>query len=180
VNTPGRASAALGAGSAFLALWVAACAGTHPAPKFASDPKADFSAMKTYAWDDGDGFQLPHGDSIVDGHYIDERVRAAVDRELAGKGIHKAPAGGAAMLVSYRTGDTGVADEVKDPNMAWLTGYEITDYEKSRTIAIDIRSPAHKLVWRGSIARLEGQNPEAVGRSLDHDVAVLMEHFPPK
>ena len=58
--------------------------------------------------------------------------------------------------------------------------YEITDYEKSRTIAIDIRSPAHKLVWRGSIARLEGQSPEAVGRSLDHDVAVLMEHFLPK
>jgi len=174
-----RVSAAA-AGVALLACLVTACAGTHPAPKFASDPQADFSDMKTYAWDDGPNFQLPHGDSIVDGHYIDERVRAAVDRALEGKGIHKAPVGGAAMLVSYRTGDTGVADEVKDPNMAWLTGYEITDYEKSRTIAIDIRSPAHKLVWRGSIARLEGQNPEAVGRSLDHDVAVLMEHFPPK
>ena len=159
----------------------AGCAGTHPAPRYAWDPKADFGALKSYAWDDGPGFQPPHGDSIIDGRFIDERVRAAVDRTLQGKGLHKVDPAQADVLISYRTGDTGVAAQEEVQGYDWWTGYYVTGdrYEKERTIRIDIRKPPQVLVWRGEITRLEGTNPEAVGRELDREVGTLLAHFPP-
>ena len=38
--------------------------------------------MKTYAWYEGPNFQIPHGDSIIDGQFIDRTVRQAVDESL--------------------------------------------------------------------------------------------------
>ncbi len=155
------------------------CRGTHPAPQFAWDKAADFAAMKTYAWYDGPGYPMPHGDSIIDGQFIDRHVRSAVEESLGKKGFRKVDAASAGMFVSYRSGDTGVSDEVRDPNYAWLTGYETTMYEKSREVVIDIRNPSKKLVWRGSITRLEGENPDAAGREIDHEVDALLSKFPP-
>ena len=157
----------------------AACAGTHPAPRYTWDPKADFAPLKTFAWWNPPGFQLPHGDSIIDGEFIDDHVRKAVDQSLEAKGFQKVDVANAGLLVSYSSGDTGVADEVKDPNYAWLTGYESTMYEKSRQMTINIRDRAKKLIWVGSITRLEGENPNAVGREIDHEIHVLLDHFPP-
>jgi hypothetical protein len=161
------------------AVFAAACAGTNPAPQFAWDPKVDFTPLKSYAWYDGPGFHVPHGDSIIDGRFIDQHVRSAVDSGLAQKGFQKADSANASLFVSYNTGDTGVSSQVKDPNYAWLTGYEITMYEKSRMVTIDMRDREKKLIWRGSITRLEGENPEAAGREIDHEIAVLLDHFPP-
>jgi len=162
-----------------VAAMLAACAGTHPAPRYAWDPKADFAPLKTFAWWDPPGFQPPHGDSIIDGEFLDQHIRGAVDRSLESKGMQKVDPASAQMFVSYSTGDTGVSSEVKDPNYAWLTGYESTMYEKSRGVQIDIRDRAKNLIWRGSITRLEGENPSAVGRELNHEVDVLLAHFPP-
>jgi hypothetical protein len=176
IGTPRRILLSLIAAAAILA---AACAGTHPAPQFAWDPKADFTSLKSYAWYEGPGFQIPHGDSIIDGRFIDQHVRSAVDQALERKGFQKADPASASLLVSYGTGDTGVSDEVKDPNYAWLTGYEITMYEKSRLITINMRDQARKLLWVGSITRLEGENPEAAGREINHEIGVLLDKFPP-
>jgi hypothetical protein len=52
-------------------------------------------------------------------------------------------------------------------------------YEKSRQVVIDIRNASKKLVWRGSITRLEGENPDAAGREIHHEVDVLLSKFPP-
>ena len=161
------------------AVWTAACAGTHPAPQFAWDPKADFAPLTSYAWYEGPGFQMPHGDSIIDGRFIDMHVRSAVDEALAQKGFQKTDAASAALLVSYGTGDTGVSDQVKDFNYAWLTGYENMMYEKSRLVSITMRDQSKKLIWVGSITRLEGENPEAAGREIHHEIDVLLGHFPP-
>jgi hypothetical protein len=160
-------------------IFAPACAGTHPAPQFAWDPKADFTPMKTFAWYDGPGFQMPHGDSIIDGRFIDQHVRSAVDQALEKKGFQKVDAASASMFVSYGTGDTGVASEDKDPNYEWLTGYAVTMYEKERMVTINIRNQAKKLVWRGSITRLEGENPDAAGRELNSEIGTLLDKFPP-
>jgi len=163
-----------------LVLLVPACAGTHPPPQYVYDHKASFSGMTTYAWYADPNFKMPHGDSIVDGRFIDEHVRAAVDAALGRKGIQKVNDGSASMYVSYNTGDTGVASEDKDPNYEWLTGYSVaTVYEKERTITVNIRNSAKKLIWVGSISRLEGENPNGVARSLDSDIGTLLGHFPP-
>ena len=54
-----------------------------------------------------------------------------------------------------------------------------TNWEKERTVRIDIRNNARKLIWRGSIDRLEGSNPDKVARELDREVDTLLQHFPP-
>jgi Domain of unknown function (DUF4136) len=156
-----------------------ACRGTHPEPVYAWDQKASFGGMKTYAWYDPPGFQVPHGDSIIDGQFIDRTVRQAVDESLSKRGFQKVDAAQASMLVSYGTGDTRVTDQVKDWNRAVLTGYENTMYEKSRQVIIDIYNGSRILVWQGSITRLEGENPEQAGREIRHEIDVLLSHFPP-
>ena len=157
----------------------AACRGTHPPPVYAWDQAASFSGMKTYAWYEGPNFQIPHGDSIIDGQFIDRTVREAVDESLGKRGFQKVDEAKASMLVSYGTGDTRVTDQVKDWNRAVLTGYENDMYEKSRQIIIDIYNPAKTLVWQGSITRLEGEDPAQVGREIRHETDVLLSHFPP-
>ncbi len=162
---------------AVLAL---ACAGTHPAPTFSYDHTVNFAAMKTYAWYDGPGFRMPHGDSIVDGQFVDQHVREAVDRELERKGFQKVNPGNATILVSYKSGDTGTDAEDQNQTYEWLTGNPgMTEYEKSRALTINFRNLSKKLVWTGSIQRLEGQNPGAVGREIDREVGELLSHFPP-
>ena len=168
--------------SVFVALALAAgCAGTHPAPRYAWDPKADFTPLKSYAWYDGPEFQMPHGDSIIDGRFIDQRVRTAIDQGLEAKGFRRVDSPNADFLVSYRTGDTGVADQDEIQGYDWWTGYYVTSnrYEKERSIRISIRKPPNVLIWRGEITRLEGTNPDAVGRVLDREIGTLLSHFPP-
>ncbi len=164
---------------AVLAIGAAGCRGTHPAPQFAWDKTADFAAAKTYAWWVGPGYPPPHGDSIIDGEFISQHVHAAVDASLASKGYRKVDPSSASLLVGFLTGDTRVTDEVKDPNYAWLTGYETDMYEKSRQVTIDFRTADKKLIWRGSITRLEGENPDAAGREIRSEIDSLLSKFPP-
>ncbi len=163
-----------------LLVLAAGCAGTRPAPRYAWDPKADFAPLKSYAWSDGPGFRMPHGDSIIDGRFIDQHVRGSVDRALGARGFQRADPASADFLVAYRTGDVGVSDEDHIVGGDWWSGYAVaTEYEKSRSIRIDIRSKANVLLWRGQITRLEGENPDAVARELDREVGDLLSHFPP-
>ena len=157
----------------------AACRGTHPAPIYAWDKAADFAGMKTYAWYEPPGFQIPHGDSIIDGQFIDRTVKDAVNEALGKRGYQQVPAANASMLVGYGTGDTRVSDQVKDWNVAVLTGYENDMYEKSRQVIIDIYSPAKTLIWQGSITRLEGEDPAQAGREMRSEIDTLLSHFPP-
>jgi hypothetical protein len=175
-GTPRRLLFSILAASALAA----ACAGTHPPPQFVYDHKARFTGLSTFAWYEDPSFTIPHGDSIIDGRFIDQHVRSAVDADLARKGFQKVTGGNATMYVAYRTGDTGVASEDKDPNYEWLTGYSVsTMYEKERSITIDIRDHAKKLIWRGGVTRLEGSNPDAAGRELDREIGTLLDKFPP-
>ncbi|HKD19498.1 MAG TPA: DUF4136 domain-containing protein [Thermoanaerobaculia bacterium] len=169
-------SAALAAAIA-LAL---ACAGTHPKPVYAWDHNANFNVMKSFAWYDDPTFHVPHGDSIIDGAFLDGHIRSAVEDALHHKGYEKVKEGQATMLVAYHTGDTGVGERDEFGDYEWWTGAVVaTNWEKERTVTIDIRNKDRKLVWRGQIDRLEGSNPEGVARELNHEVTVLLSHFPP-
>lgn len=162
------------------AALVSACAGTHPKPVFAYDHTASFVGMTTYAWYADPAFKIPHGDSIIDGAFLDSHIRSAVDDALRKKGYQNVDASHATMLVAYNTGDTGVGEHDEYGNYEWATGYVVaTNWEKERTVTIDVRNGGKKLIWRGSINRLEGQNPDAVARELDREVGTLLSHFPP-
>jgi hypothetical protein len=172
-----RLSLLLAAAAAALAV---ACAGTHPKPVYAYDHNATFTDMKTWAWYDDPTFKIPHGDSIIDGAFLDGHIREAIENALHKKGYEKVNPTTASMLVIYHTGDTGVGERDEFGNYEWWTGAVVaTNWEKERTVTIDIRNSARKLVWRGQIDRLEGQNPDAVARELNREVATLISHFPP-
>jgi len=163
----------------FASAALTACRGTHPPPVYAWDKAADFAGMKTYAWYEPPGFQIPRGDSIIDGQFIDRTVKDSVNEALGKRGFQLVPAANASMLVGYGTGDTRVSDQVKDWNAAVLTGYEVDMYEKSRQVIIDIYSPAKALIWQGSITRLEGEDPAQAGREMRSEIDTLLSHFPP-
>ncbi len=165
---------------ASLAVLAAACAGTHPKPVYAYDHTVSFVGLTTYAWYKDPAFKIPHGDSIIDGAFLDSHIRSAVDDALRKEGYQKVDPAHATLLVAYNSGDTGVGERDEFGNYEWATGYVVaTNWEKERTITIDIRNSGRKLIWRGSINRLEGQNPDAVARELDREVGTLLSHFPP-
>lgn len=87
------------------------------------------------------------------------------------------------LLVSYLTGQDGVASADQWGVYSWwvfpMYVYEGSEYEKERVLTIELRDSSHKLQWRGQIVRLEGTNPEAVGREIDRQVAELLSHLPP-
>ena len=162
------------------ALYAAACAGTHPKPVYAWDHSASFTTMKTWAWYDDPTFHVPHGDSVIDGAFLDGHIRSAIDTALRHRGYDKVNPNNATMFVGYHTGDTGVGERDEFGNYEWWTGAVVaTDWEKERTVTVDIRNRDHKLVWRGQIDRLEGSNPDAVARELNREINTLLSHFPP-
>ena len=165
---------------AAAALVAAACAGTHPKPVYAYDRAANFAALKAWAWYDDPTFKVPHGDSIIDGAFLDGHIRSAIEDALRHKGYERINPNAATMFVIYHTGDVGVGERDEFGNYEWWTGAVVaTNWEKERTVTIDIRNRERKLIWRGQIARLEGQNPDAVARELNREVATLLSHFPP-
>ncbi len=162
------------------ALLVPACGSTHPAPMFAYDHKASFANLQTYAWYADPKFTMPHGDSIIDGEFLDQHIRAAVNSKLRSKGYEEVAPSAASFLVAYHTGDTGVGEHDEYGNYEWATGYVVaTNWEKERTVTIDIRDKSRKLIWRGSIDRLEGENPNSVSAELNREIATLLDKFPP-
>ena len=166
--------------AAALAVFAVACAGTHPKPVSAYDHTVSFVGLATYAWYADPKFKMPHGDAIVDGAFLDSHIRSAVDDAMRKKGYLKVDPARASLLVAYNTGDTGVGEHDEYGNYEWATGYLVaTNWEKERTVTIDIRNNGKKLIWRGSIDRLEGQNPDKVARELDREVDTLLQHFPP-
>ena len=172
-----RGSLLLAAAAAVFAL---ACGGTLPKPVFAYYHKATFADLKTWDWYDDPTFKMPHGDSIIDGAFLDGHIREGIDNALRHKGYDKVSPTNAMMLVSYHTGDTGVGEHDEFGNYEWWSGYVVaTNWEKERTITIDIRNSTKKLIWRGQIARLEGSNPDAVARELNREIGTLLSHFPP-
>jgi hypothetical protein len=183
VTSRTRLVGAAALGALFVVALPLACAGTHPAPRVAWDPNADLAPPRTYAWDDRPGLRKPHGDSIVDGAFLDRRIRAAVERELASHGYRPASAGTTPdVLVSYQTGQDGVASSDEWGVYPWwvfpVYVYEGSEYEKERFLTLELRDPGHKLLWRGQIVRLEGTDPEAVGREVDRQVAELFSRLP--
>src|SRR5690242_6520730 len=136
-----------------------ACAG-KPTVNFAYDHSASFTGLKTYAWFDDPNFQMPGGNSIVDGQFVDRRVRAAVEAELQKKGYAKAQ-GDADIYVSYSTNPAGVVSQDKFGRYQWWSPTYVggTKYRKEGSLVLDIRDRQHRLVWRGFKQAILGTDP---------------------
>lgn len=166
---------------AALALGAAAGCSKTPAPEFAWDKAASFANVRTFAWYDGPPFQYPHGGSIVDGRFIDEHVRRDVEAELARKGYRKEEGGAPDIFVTYHTSPDGIVSHDVWGQYDWWSPYvpmgSVTYAEG--TLALDIRDGGKKLVWRGVVSRVVGNNPEKLAEAIERAVLDLLKNFPP-
>ena len=161
-------------------LAVAACH-SDPPPQFAWDKAVSFASVKTYAWYDGPPFKYPQGGGMVDGRFIDDHVRRAVEKELARKGYSKVDSGTPDVFVTYHTSQDSIVDHDVYGAYGWWSPYihVASNYYKEGTLALDIRDPSKKLVWRGMLGTFIGRNPEELNDRIEKSVAKLLEKFPP-
>jgi hypothetical protein len=155
------------------------------------DKDADFSKFKTYKW-----VELKDAAKVDD--IMDKNIKAAIDAELAAKGLTKTDADSADLYVGYQA---AVGQEKQftsystdwgygggwyrggwyGPSSSMTTGQTSTIY--TGQLALDMYDSAHKdLVWRGVVSKtLDAKaKPEKQQKNLTKAVAKLLKKYPPE
>ena len=173
---------------ALLALLLTACSSVQVSTDY--DPGTDFAVLKAYAW-------LPRkagasGDPRMDSTLLNERIRNAVEAQLAERGFEKVASARADFLVAYHT---AVQRKIDVDSVyrgygygagawGWGAGHETVVYEYDQgTLLLDFLDPkAHRLLWRGSASAVvsEHSTPEQRTALIHEAVAKLLDRFPPK
>jgi hypothetical protein len=170
------------------ALLLAACSSVTISTDY--DPGTDFSALETYAW-------LPRKagrpqDPRLDSTLLHERIRDAVESQLAQRGYRKTAPGRADFLVAYHTAIERKMDVdtiyrgygYGHGAWGWGAGHETVVYQYDQgTLLLDVLDPkAHRLLWRGSASAVvrEESTPEKRAQGIREVVAKLLDRFPPE
>jgi hypothetical protein len=141
------------------------------------DHHVDFSRYKTYSWAKVD---MP--DPLWN-----DRVKEAVDKELAAKGWTQVPSGGDVSIVAVgTTHEKTTLRTFYDGFDGWFWGgfgdaTTVEEKYKEGTLIIDMFDTAtKKLIWRGSATDTVAGNPHKDMSKLNKAVHKMFEHFPPK
>jgi hypothetical protein len=156
------------------------------------DQQADFTKFKTYKWVKVEGAQAV--DDITD-----SQIKAAIDKQMALKGLTKTDADNADLYVAYQA-----ASSTEKQLTTWNTGYGMgpgwggryyggyygggmttatTSTIRIGTLALDMYdAQGKKLVWRGMASKQIDQKakPEKRQKNLEKGAAKLLKDFPPK
>src|SRR6516164_11025042 len=156
------------------------------------DKDKDFSKYKTYKWVPIKGADQP--DELTA-----KRIMAAVDTELATKGLTKTDSDNADLLVGYQTA-LGTEKQFTSYNTGWgygpgwgRGGYDYggmattTTYGSTSTIYVgqldlSIYDAAQKeLVWRGAATKTldPKAKPEKKQKNITKAIEKLLKNFPP-
>jgi hypothetical protein len=174
--------------AAALAFLAAGCTGIRVSTDY--DPEADLGALRTYDWRERE--RQDESDPRLDNSLLDARVRRAVDRELAARGLTQADAG-ADFLVGYdvvlekqvRFSTVGGWYRRRGWGWGWGWGRPAT-YARAydQTILIlDFSEPdTGRLLWRGMAAGnlVADASPEERQAQVDRTVAAILDRFPPE
>jgi len=150
------------------------------------DRDADFSKYKTYKWVD-----IPGAQKLAD--LGDRQFKAAMDAELAKKGLTKVDSDSADLLIGYQT---AVQQEQQFNSYGsgygtgpWRRGVGATGMSTTTTntihvgtIDVDMYDAAKKeLVWEGMAGRTidPKANPDKQQKNLEKAVAKLLKNYPP-
>ena len=145
----------------------------------------NYSAFDTYAWIDIDDGGQPLDELTAN------RLKSAVDAELATKGLRKADSTQADLLVGYQA-----ALRKERPIMVYDTGWGYGPGWRAGGLAtmpsstilvgsvvLDMYWRSQKLlVWRGSVTKTieVGAKPEKRDRNIQKGIQKLLKHYPPK
>jgi len=143
------------------------------------DPATDFSKFHTYRWVEIKGASYPN-------QLMDSQIKAAIDSQLALKGLTPTTGDNADLNVAYQIS----IDKEKQLNSfggwgVWGGGMGTitTSTINNGTLAIDFYNPAAKmLVWRGQGTKTldPSSKPEKNQERLQKAVAKILKNFPPK
>ncbi|MGB7731045.1 MAG: DUF4136 domain-containing protein [Candidatus Acidiferrum sp.] len=157
------------------------------------DKDKDFSKFKSYKWVTIKGADEP--DELTG-----KRIMAAVDAELAAKGLTKTDSDTADLYIAYQTA-VGTEKQFTSYNTGWGYGpgwgggwyggtgmNSTTTYGSTSTIYvgqldISMYDPATKqLVWRGVASKTldPKAKPEKKDKNIGKAVQKLLKNFPPK
>jgi hypothetical protein len=160
--------------------------------RFNFDKNTDFSKFKTYKW-----VTLKEASKLND--LLDKQIIAAVDTELATKGLTKVDDDSANLYVGYQAGvgqekqftsyssDWGYGGGWNrggwygSPGMSTTTGQTSTIYVGQ--LAVDVYDSANKdLVWRGLASKTidPKAKPEKQEKNLKKAVTKLLKNYPPQ
>jgi hypothetical protein len=141
---------------------------------------ADFSKYHTYSW-----LQVKAGDPLWP-----DRIKAAVDRQLATKGWTPVPSGGDAAVAAL-----GVTKEQQTLQtfydsfgggwywQGFSDGVATTTVSTTPvgTLVVDIfDGPTKKLIWRGQATETLSDKPDKNEKKLEKAVEEMFKKFPPK
>ena len=160
------------------------------------DQQADFTKFKTYKW-----VEVAGGEKVDD--IVDSQIKAAIDKQLALKGMTKTDADTADLYVGFQ-----VATSTEKQLTTYSSGYAMgpgwggryyggyyggayaggtttatTSTIRIGTVALDMYDAAQKkLVWRGMASKqLDPKaKPEKRQKNLEKGAAKLLKDFPPK
>jgi hypothetical protein len=149
------------------------------------DPAVELAAPLTFAWDAPD--TLPVGDPRLEGNEIvEERVRDAIERELARRGIVRAESS-PDLLVHFHG---AVRDRVQVVDSDRARGYQTSQYGddvdvfqyEEGTLVVDVAdAETRKVIWRGwAVADVGGvlDDQTALTELVNRGVDSMFEFFP--
>jgi hypothetical protein len=167
-------------GKVFTILWSAVALATAAFAQRVAvdyDHAANFKEIKTYSW-----AKLHTVDPITD-----NRVKEAIDRELAAKGWSHVPSGGdVALVVVEQTSVREQYDSLYNGfgGRRWGGGMvdettTVDNYEVGTLIVSMFDGNSKQLIWRGTASGDVSDNPQKKIKSLAKVVQKMFKNFPP-
>jgi len=165
-----------------LIVGIASAAGQDTSYNF--DQDTDFSKFHTYKWV-----------SIKNAQQVDDitarQITAALDSELAKKGLTKTDADTADLYVAYQTAigsekqwnayNTGWGYGPRWGGMGMTTATQETIHVGQ--LVLDMYESANKrLVWRGTVSKTidPGAKPDKRQKNIEKSIDKLLSNYPPK
>jgi Domain of unknown function (DUF4136) len=140
------------------------------------DHHANFSQYKTYSW----------GKVETQNPLWDDRIKEAIDRELAKKGWTEVASGGDVTVMAIgTTRDQPTLQTFYDGFPGWRWGgfgeaTTLVEHYEVGTLIIDIFDSRDKqLIWRGSASDTLPDKPDKAIKDLQKSVDKMFDNFPP-
>jgi hypothetical protein len=143
------------------------------------DHGANFNQVKTYSWS-----KVKTANSIWD-----DRVKDAIDKELAAKGWTQVSSGGDVALVAIeKTSVHQRYDTFYDGFGGWRrwgmgmgeATTTVDNYKVGTLIVSMFEGNSKQLMWRGTSSSDLSGNPQKNTKKLDKDVQKMFKAFPPR
>jgi hypothetical protein len=136
----------------------------------------NFAQYKTYAWEKP---ERPTSNPLMD-----RRIVAAIDAQLAAKGLRKVDSG-ADLLVTYSAGVRKQTSAIATGMGGWRMrgGMARIDpvTENTGTLVVDLATaPDKNLIWRGKASDTLSDKSEKNAQKIDKAVEKMFKKYPPK